>query len=543
MAMQRSNNKGLRSRSPDHRQLEILLSYYQSCMLTEAEHLATLLTREFPQHPFAWKVLGAVFSRSGRLNESLVPKKKCVELCPQDAEAHNNLGNTFHELGKLEDAEASLRKAIALNPNYPEAYSNLGNTLLGLGRLKESEASNRKAIGLRPDLFTAHYNLGNTLQKLGKLHLAEESYLETIALKRGFGAAHNNLGNIYRELGRLDAAEASYRQATLLQPDDAEAQNNLGVTLHALGRLDEARASYIQAINLEPDFIVAHHNLSITLHELGRFDEAELSCRRVIALDSTFPDAHNRLLKTLYLAEKHSLFFDELDNLTSRGEISSIIGSLTCRAALKYGVEKPNLFCSKPLDHVLHVDLKNRQDFLKTFVEPAISIFDKKETGSRHQPLLQNGQQTSGNLFDIEESLTRKLQKAIRSEVEKYRDHFKHSKEGFIKNWPTKYSLFGWLIRMDSGGSLKPHIHEAGWISGSIYINVPERLRVGEGSLALSPGEQKDVGSESELVHEIIDVATGSLVLFPASMTHYTLPFESIHQRVVLAFDVVPDLG
>ena len=66
---------------------------------------------------------------------------------------------------------------------------------------------------------------------------------------------------------------------------------------------------------------------------------------------------------------------------------------------------------------------------------------------------------------------------------------------------------------------------------------------MGEGSLALSPGEQKDVGGEGELPHKIIDVATGSLVLFPASMTHYTLPFESIHQRVVLAFDVVPDLG
>ena len=39
---------------------------------------------------------------------------------------------------------------------------------------------------------------------------------------------------------------------------------------------------------------------------------------------------------------------------------------------------------------------------------------------------------------------------------------------------------------------------------------------------------------------KIIDVVTGSMVLFPASLTHYTIPFESEEERIVLAFDVVP---
>ncbi|MGY8790855.1 MAG: putative 2OG-Fe(II) oxygenase [Pseudomonadales bacterium] len=38
---------------------------------------------------------------------------------------------------------------------------------------------------------------------------------------------------------------------------------------------------------------------------------------------------------------------------------------------------------------------------------------------------------------------------------------------------------------------------------------------------------------------KVIDLATGSLVLFPASLTHYTIPFESTEDRIVLAFDVV----
>jgi len=37
-----------------------------------------------------------------------------------------------------------------------------------------------------------------------------------------------------------------------------------------------------------------------------------------------------------------------------------------------------------------------------------------------------------------------------------------------------------------------------------------------------------------------IDVVTGSLCLFPSSLHHYTIPFESNEERIVLAFDVIP---
>jgi hypothetical protein len=39
---------------------------------------------------------------------------------------------------------------------------------------------------------------------------------------------------------------------------------------------------------------------------------------------------------------------------------------------------------------------------------------------------------------------------------------------------------------------------------------------------------------------KVIDVVTGSMVLFPASLMHHTIPFESEEERIVLAFDVIP---
>ena len=54
------------------------------------------------------------------------------------------------------------------------------------------------------------------------------------------------------------------------------------------------------------------------------------------------------------------------------------------------------------------------------------------------------------------------------------------------------------------------------------------------GNFVVCLDSEKDKNSLS------IDVVTGSLCLFPSSLLHYTIPFESDKDRIVLAFDVIP---
>ena len=138
----------------------------------------------------------------------------------------------------------------------------------------------------------------------------------------------------------------------------------------------------------------------------------------------------------------------------------------------------------------------------------------------------------------IKNDATNDIQNIIRLEVEKYRTKFEGSTEGFIKKMPVEYSLYGWLIRMKSGGSLRPHIHTEGWLSGSIYINVPRKLKVDSGNLVVSLGDETDANDARINEKKVVNVVTGSMVLFPASLMHYTSPFESEEERIVLAFDV-----
>ena len=114
------------SLAPSQQQISELIEHFKNRRFDEAEKLAVLITQKFPEHPFAWKILGVLFGQTGRKSDALNANQKAVALSPQDALAHNNLGTTLKELGKLEEAEVSYRQAIVLKPDYAEAHSSLG---------------------------------------------------------------------------------------------------------------------------------------------------------------------------------------------------------------------------------------------------------------------------------------------------------------------------------------------------------------------------------------------------------------------------------
>ncbi len=217
---------------PSQQQLNSLIKYYQAGRYADAEKLSLFITKEFPKHPFAWKVLGAVFNQMNKISEALFVSQKSVQLDPHDTEAQKNLGVMLQKLGRLNEAEASYKKAIALKPDYAEAYNNLSNTLKEQGKLNEAEASYKKAIALKPEYAEAHYNLGVMLQKLGRLNEAEASYKKALALKPDFAEAHNNLGDTLKEQGRLNEAEASYKKAIELKVDYSGAYSNKNLCLN-----------------------------------------------------------------------------------------------------------------------------------------------------------------------------------------------------------------------------------------------------------------------------------------------------------------------
>ena len=379
--------------------------------------------------------------------------------------------------------------------------------------------------------------LGAVLKKTGKLHESLIANQKALEISPSDAEAHNNLGNTLKELGKLEAAETSYKTAISINPQFADAHSNLGNTLKELGKLEAAEISYRTAIAIKPDFAEGHYNLGVWLFNLGKYEQAQ-----EILIAINFKDSQSYLLRCLYIQNEKVQFFDLLDSLIRQGTINPIIGSLCCRAEIKYGVQKLNTFCSNPFQYVLKTDLGTKYNFLELFVKPLTTILNSNKRRDRLQASLTNGMQTAGNIFSTEHEITYEIKKIIYSEIEKYRTHFKNSEEGFIKNWPIEYDLYGWLISMKSGGKLRPHIHERGWISGSIYINVPSKSNIDSGNLVVCIDDEEYLEQGKTQHEKSVDVVTGSMCLFPASLLHYTIPFESEEERIVLAFDVVPKI-
>ena len=151
-------NKDINFGNPSSEKLNNLLKYYQDRRYLDAEKLALSITKEFPKHIFAWRVLGIVLKKTGRINEALLVNQKSLQLEPMNLEANFNLGNTLQQLGRLEEAEACYRKAISIKSDYTDAYNNLGVTLGAIGRLDEAMNTFLNIIELNPNL-QSHLNL------------------------------------------------------------------------------------------------------------------------------------------------------------------------------------------------------------------------------------------------------------------------------------------------------------------------------------------------------------------------------------------------
>jgi len=97
----------IRAHGPSKAEMQELINHYQNGLYGDTESLAILLTQQFPNHQFGWKILGVVLAKTDRRSEAIVVIKKAIALTPSDAEVYYNLGLVLQELGRLNEAEAT----------------------------------------------------------------------------------------------------------------------------------------------------------------------------------------------------------------------------------------------------------------------------------------------------------------------------------------------------------------------------------------------------------------------------------------------------
>ena len=394
------------------------------------------------------------------------------------------------------------------------------------------------ALKIIPNDAETISNLAAVQQELGMIVEAKESSLKALNINPNFAQAYYNLGLVFYKLENLSEAEESYRNAIRLNPDYADAYCNLGLTLEGLGRMVEAIEAIKISLNLNPDLKVAQKNLGAWLVAVSRYEEAEIELKKIKEIDSNNSEC---LLKCFFFQNKKQEFYELAETIAKSDRISSLLGSLINRAEIRYEKKIKNPYCALPMEYLIEKNIYKDCDFENIFIKPLTEIANSLQV-TREQALLTNGKQSSGNLFILEKNRTEEIKKIIDLEIVKYKEYFKNSQEGLIQKFPKKYKLYGWLVAMKSGGKLSAHMHETGWISGSIYINVPQKNKGNGGNIAFCIEDKHFLTASQKSPEKIIDVSTGSMCLFPSSLLHHTIPFDSEEERIVFAFDVQPDV-
>jgi tetratricopeptide (TPR) repeat protein len=469
----------------------------------EAEAVCTELLRQNDSDVHALHLLALIRAQTGRLAEGAALLERAVQLSPDSPAARSDLGAMLIMLKRAEAAETHLRAAVALNPGSVEAQLHLGNALHAQGQFEAAEQVYRAALQLDPRHVRGLLSLGNLLHDLRRPADALEFLSAAAGLAPGVASTHLFLGNCLRDLGRPDEAAASYRRGLLIEPRNADLNENLGHVLKAQGHYAEAihcyRASgnpYARALALECEL------------RLGRTAD--------------------------FFAWLESHAAEEATNLHS--------ASLSAYASWHLGRPDPHRFCPEPLSQVRVVDLYTAPAD-KAFLQALIR--EGKQLAIMWEPYgvtTKQGFQSGGNLFAHGYEALARLQRDLIEQLQRYREALPPAGMALAGRWPARMQLHGWFVRLITGGHQQSHNHPFGWMSGCLYLQMPEHAAPGEGAIefGLDSGGYPSLSDRPgpTVLHQ---PKPGQVAFFPSSAYHRTIPFRSDEERLCIAFDLRPE--
>lgn len=429
----------------------------------------------------------------------------------------------------------TLEAALKINPDFVDGEYNLGVAYMNINKLEKALNCFKNITSKRPDFFEAYNNMGGCYIELQRFDEGIDAYQKAVSIKPDFVPSLRNLGAALRDMGRVEEAEVILERIPPLKPDFALGHLSLGVAKSELGKLEEAINCFKNAIKLQPEMHVAHYELGKAYKEVGKLEEALSSLEKV---DNMI--ARVQVLETLHELERKEELLERLPVLNAEEPTNLRAAAFSAFACHQYGIENNHDFCPNPISFVSVQKIEDEADG-SSLLENLMSAADELTTVWQHATT-KGGTQTHGNLFDpqLENEYFSQLEKIIRKQIRTYVDSFKDSDVGLIQSFPKQFSLSGWRVKLMKGGHQKAHIHSGGWLSGVFYLQVPKKMKANEGAIAFSlHGYDYRVENQDIPTKEHTPLA-GELVLFPSSLFHWTIPFDSDEERQCIAFDVIP---
>ena len=368
-----------------------------------------------------------------------------------------------------------------------------------------------------------------------KFNSAREILLKIIDIEGSSVTCLLNLARLYFIANELEDSVKVYSEVVKMDKGSISALEGLSLCFMALKKFNEAIFNLEKILIIDKNNNQAYQLLGEIFMILENYSES-LKYYKLSNLD----EGKAKSLECLYFLNKDDEFREGLSFFINNKKYYPLVASLSTHYSYINSIKNEYPFCSRPLELIYEKNLYEINNFDDDYINKILKDFNNTVITRRGQNLLSGGFQSGGNFFDINSRSIDNLKKIISLEIINYKKFFSNHYDSLVTRFPKDYNLSGWIVHMKENDYLKSHIHEKGWISGSIYLNTPNESKNDEGSIkfSISGGKHK---SDSKFPSKINKIKKGKLILFPSSLYHSTIPFENSNsERVSLAFDIVP---
>ena len=562
--------------------------------LALAEDLLARALRVNASLASVWGRLGEVHEDLQRWTDAQDAYRRAAELKPNYIEAHYNRARMLRQLGQPDEAAQSLTQALRLKPGSPTLLAQMLQLRAMLqedvGELELALATLDQALEATPQRAALHHNRGVLLQRLSRPALALAAHEQASELGLDAADAHYNRGNSLQSLGRLADAAAAYRAALALDgqhalalydiarlrwrlgdadftaeldaaasaaPDAALAHGIKGRLMLRAGRYADAVAAFTLAATAQPNAPGYLDGLGQALSRLGRFEDALSAHRRAVELAPAHAAVHvshaSSLLQAgqVELAAQAAQVAVRLDPLDQQAW--AMLG-VAWRAG-EAGISRSEAWLNDYGQHVQVYDLAPPDGWadMASFNRALADVLQHLHADAEApiDQTLRHGSQTLGNIFEQQQPLLMLLKRQVAMAIDRYIAHLDalprddgHPLLG--RTSPRWRFSDSWSSRLRSGGYHPNPVHSHGWISSSYAVDLPPvmtaAMRAGQVHAGWINFGAPDiaVGGRELSAQRAVRPQVGRLVLFPSYMWHGTVPFADAHQRLTVAFDVLP---
>jgi predicted Zn-dependent protease len=512
----------------------------------------------------------------GALAAALEAFDHALRLDPAYMPARVNRARLLAETGRVEEAESALRDALRDEPRSLLARNALAATLREAGRAAEAADAYRETLRLEPGNRVAAIRMGEALREAGQPHEAVDHY-RALAGRHGatpefidshagalvdsgnpqaaadlleklvtdhpaYFPGHRSLARLSREFGVGGDPYRTYRAIAASWP----AENAIWQDWTALMLSSRDYASVLDVTAQARRFVGETPGLmfseAVARAELGQSLEAE---QEFAALEGD-------------LGQHPAYLVARARNALRRGEPVQAAGLAervtrhdpTDQAAWAYlgtawramGDERETWLhdYDRQVEQAPLLHLEN-----PGAIEALNDVLRGLHTAANHPPdqSLRGGTQTAGALFARGEPEIVALRDGVAAALERFAARMPDDGGHPLYRRKGRGIRFtgSWSVRLHSAGFHIVHLHERGWISSALHLVAP----------LPQPGERADAGSlmlgapPDELglnlgPRRTVRPQPGSLVLFPSSLWHGTVPFAGGNERLTVAFDAVP---